>query len=57
MQGLRLATQQLCTCITLFLYISLQSLHDYHVILTNLGSLSNDGKKRQKKEQKTAKKR
>ena len=41
--GLRLTTHwQLCTCITLFLYISLQSLHDYHVILPKLGSLSND---------------
>ena len=40
--GLRLAIQQLCTCITLFWYISLQSLHDYHVILTKLGSLRND---------------
>ena len=56
MQGLRLATQQLCTCITLFWYLSLQSLHDYHVILTKLGSLSNDGKKQQKKEQKATKK-
>ena len=27
----RLAKQQLCTCITLFLYISLPSLHDYDV--------------------------
>ena len=44
---LRLAIQQLCTCITLFWYISLQSLHGYHVILPKLGSLSNDenGKK------------
>ena len=31
-------------------------LHDYHVILTKLGSLSNDGKKQQKKEQKATKK-
>ena len=54
--GLRLAIQQLCTCITLFWYLSLQSLHDYHVILTKLGSLSNDGKKQQKKEQKVTKK-
>ena len=29
--GFRLAKQQLCTCITLFLYISLPSLHDYGV--------------------------
>ena len=27
----RLAKQQLCTCITLFLYISLPSLHEYNV--------------------------
>ena len=27
----RLVKQQLCTCITLFLYISLPSLHDYDV--------------------------
>ena len=29
--GFRMAKQQLCTCITLFLYISLSSLHDYNV--------------------------
>ena len=29
--GFRIGKQQLCTCITLFLYISLQSLHDYDV--------------------------
>ena len=31
----RQAKQQLCTCITLFLYISLPSLHDYNVKLPN----------------------
>ena len=31
----RQAKQQLCTCITLFLHISLQSLHDYNVKLPN----------------------
>ena len=31
----RLAKQQLCTCITLFLYISLPSLHDYNVKVPN----------------------
>ena len=30
-----LAKQQLCTCITLFLYISLPSLHDYDVKMPN----------------------
>ena len=32
----RQAKQQLCTCITLFMYISLPSLHDYNVKLPNL---------------------
>ena len=31
----RSAKQQLCTCITLFLYISLPSLHDYNVKVPN----------------------
>ena len=31
----RLAKEKLCTCITLFLYISLLSLHDYDVKLPN----------------------
>ena len=31
----RQAKQQLCTCVTLFLYISLPSLHDYNVKLPN----------------------
>ena len=32
---LRLAKQQLCTCITLFLYISLPSPHNYNVKVPN----------------------
>ena len=48
--GLRLAIQQLCTCITLFWFSSLQLLHDYHVILLKLGSLSDgDGNENGKK--------
>ena len=31
----RLAKQQLCTCITLFLYISLLSLHGFNVKVPN----------------------
>ena len=33
---LRLAKQQLCTCITLFFYISLPSLHNYDVKMPNV---------------------